>query len=370
MKSSYLQYTNLTNKPFSFHLFHSELDFNKNLVDLTKLKYYLSKRILEINKMEHGAPIPMEKLTNQFDRPEGFERLFQWLGGDQREIDPDELDQQLHTTTPILLDDEKCIMAFKAGRDMSIFTNLRIMQLDVQGLSGQKIEYSSVPLRNIRAFAVESAGVWDRDTEANFYTRNRWDMGKVEMDFRTGKADIMQIQKLLSTVVCGLPNDPHVNFGPKNYGNAKAKPVTANSFAAAFFDNSKEVDAAEMNTVLHSDPPLLLEEETVLRAFKQARDMFIYTDRRMIIIDTKGLSGKRTKYKSVPYKHMDGFEIETAGHLDRDAEIYLHCNITNVDTIKQSILVKHTDIYDMHKLCTDHTLFGAKYEEEPDIIVE
>lgn len=113
----------------------SELDFNKNCVDLFKIKYYLTRRIMEINKLELGAPIELEALTSASPDPKGFERLFQWLGSDQRELDPTELDVEFHTNTKILLDNEKVLMAFKAGRDISLFTNLRIMTIDVQGVS-------------------------------------------------------------------------------------------------------------------------------------------------------------------------------------------------------------------------------------------
>ena len=92
-----------------------ELDFNKNLVDLMALKYYLTRRIMEISKLERGAPIGLEALTSASPDPKGFERLFQWLGSDQRELDPTELDVEFHTNTKILLDDEKVLMAFKAG---------------------------------------------------------------------------------------------------------------------------------------------------------------------------------------------------------------------------------------------------------------
>lgn len=125
--------------------FTSELDFNKKLVDLTAINYYLSRRLLLLSRTDPGAPIPMEKLTGQFAKPTGFERLFQWLGGDQRELDPAEIDKELHTSTQILLDDEKVLMAFKAGRDSTIFTNLRVLTIDVQGLAGVKVEYTSIP---------------------------------------------------------------------------------------------------------------------------------------------------------------------------------------------------------------------------------
>jgi hypothetical protein len=87
-----------------------ELDFNKNCVDLFKLKYYLSRRIMDIGNLELGAPIPMDSLTESMPDPKGFERLFQWLGSDQRELDPAELDLEFHTNTKILLDDEKILV--------------------------------------------------------------------------------------------------------------------------------------------------------------------------------------------------------------------------------------------------------------------
>lgn len=347
---------------------YSELDFNKNCVDLYKLKYYLSRRIMDIKNLDRGAPIDLRALTSASPDPKGFERLFQWLGGDQRELDPTELDVEFHTNTKILLDDEKVLMAFKAGRDVSLFTNLRVMIIDVQGLVGCKIEYTSIPYRSIHAYSVESAGIWDRDSELNLYTRNRWDLAKIDMDFRSGKTDIMQIQRLLTGFIVGRPTDSKILFGPKNYGNHDRNAVGWNSLAAGFFDNSKEIDPSEINAKLHFDIPMLLEEETVLRAFRQARDMFIYTNRRFLIIDTKGLSGQRVKYKSIPYKYVEAIEFETAGHMDRDAEVYCHTDISDIFSngiprsvgqlrTKQSILVKHTDIYEIGKLLLEHTVF-------------
>jgi len=373
-------------KPATPYVSFFEISFNKNLVDLFQLKHYLSKRILLLHKMELGAPIPMDALTNEFDRPEaGIERIWQWLGGDQREIDPAELDSQLHTNTHILLDEEKVLMAFKAGRDVSIFTNLRVMILDVQGLSGKKIEYTSIPYKSIRGFAVESAGVWDRDSELHLYTRNRWTLSKVSMDFRTGKADIIQINKFLSALIVGLPTDAQVELGEKDYGApTEAQKIGVGSITAAFFQNSSEIDSKEIETRFRTKPKLLLDEEFVLRAFEQGRDMYVYTTRRIIIVDTKGINGKSVRYKTVPYKWITGYEFETHGNFDGDAEIYSYADVTKVESFdmprradvtvtKQSILVKNFDIYEMGKLFTEQLLFGNKYEfkyeAETDIVV-
>jgi hypothetical protein len=230
---------------------------------------------------------------------------------------------------------------------------------------------------------VQSAGIWDRDSELKLYTRNRWHVAELNMDFRSGKTDIMQIQRLLSGFVVGLPTDGKLLFGPKNLANHERKAVGFSSLAAGFFDNSKEIGADEIDSKLHNEIPMLLEEEKVLRAFQQARDMFVYTNRRFIIIDTKGLSGQRVEYKTIPYRYMKAFEFETNGHLDRDAEIYAYTNISEIHNhglprsvgllkTKQSILVKHTDIYEMGKLMVDHILFGEKPRsdmDEPDIEV-
>jgi Bacterial PH domain len=346
---------------------------------MVKLKFYLSKRLMLLNKEERGAPIPLDGISGDMVKPGVFERLWQKVGGDQMEIDANDLDKELHAGTNILLDEEKVIMAFKAGRDVSLFTNLRIMTLDVQGLSGKKVEYVSIPLRSIRSFSIETAGVWDRDTELRLYTRNKWDLAKVTMDFRSGKADIIQINKFLCALIIGYPSDAKVDFGKKDYkSQGETNMGGGSNIGAAFFDNSKEIDAKEIDTMLRSNPAFLLAEEKVVCAFKQARDMFVYTNRRIVFIDTKGLSGKRVNYRTIPYRWIKGYEFETQGHLDRDAELYAYTAIAEVQSeryprcvpcemTKQSIIVKKTDIFEMGKLFTDHILFGAEYPEEPEI---
>lgn len=322
-------------------------------------------------------------MTTQHVQPSGLENLFQWIGGNQRELDANAINEVLHTSTRILLDDEKALMAFKAGRDSSVFTNLRVITIDVQGLSGKKIEYQSIPYSSIHSWAVETAGVWDQDTELNLHTKNRWQMAKIEMDFRTGKADIQQINRFLSALIIGKPTDKKVDLYRKDYtsGTRESNPITFNSMG--ILNNSWEVDVQEFDSKLRNDPAILLDEEKSLKAFQSGRDVTVYTDRRIIIIDVKGITGKRTKYKSIPYRHMKGFEFETAGNLDRDAEVYQYTDITKVIfsgpprevnylRTKQCILVKDVNIYEVAKIFTDNTLFSTEevIEEEPEIVLD
>jgi len=61
--------------------------------------------------------------------------------------------------------------------------------------------------------------------------------------------------------------------------------------------------------------------EQVELAFKLVRDLIIFTDRRMIIVDKQGMTGKKSEYKSIPYRSISRFSIETSGHFDLDAEL-------------------------------------------------
>jgi hypothetical protein len=66
---------------------------------------------------------------------------------------------------------------------------------------------------------------------------------------------------------------------------------------------------------------LLAENESIDRAYKLVRDMFIFTNRRLLLIDVQGLTGKKIEYRSIPYSKITMFSIETSGHFDLDAEL-------------------------------------------------
>ncbi len=66
---------------------------------------------------------------------------------------------------------------------------------------------------------------------------------------------------------------------------------------------------------------LLANNEIIDKAYKLVRDMFIFTNRRLILIDVQGVTGKKIEYHSIPYSKITHFSIETAGHFDLDAEL-------------------------------------------------
>ncbi|MUV37506.1 uncharacterized protein JNUCC1_01312 [Lentibacillus sp. JNUCC-1] len=66
---------------------------------------------------------------------------------------------------------------------------------------------------------------------------------------------------------------------------------------------------------------LLSSGENVEHAYKLVRDLLVFTNRRLILVDKQGVTGKKTDYHSIPYKSITHFSIETAGTFDLDAEM-------------------------------------------------
>lgn len=93
-----------------------------------------------------------------------------------------------------LVGDERVLVAFKTIRDWIVFTDWRAIHVNVQGLTGSKKEYKSVPYRSINAFSIESAGTFDLDGEIKLFVSG---LGMIE--FKIGRnSDVAGLQSLLA----------------------------------------------------------------------------------------------------------------------------------------------------------------------------
>lgn len=82
-------------------------------------------------------------------------------------------------------------------------------------------------------------------------------------------------------------------------------------------------NASEMNIEVAQKElqDVLMPEEKVDLAFKLVRDLLVFTEKRLIIVDKQGMTGKKVEYKSIPYRSISRFSVETSGHFDLDAEL-------------------------------------------------
>ena len=94
-----------------------------------------------------------------------------------------------------IIDGEEIIGTYQSIRDRVVFTNKRIIAINIQGLTGKKKDFTSIPYSKITTFSLETAGFFDLDAELEIYMSA---VGKVKFEF-TGSTDVKEICKIIST---------------------------------------------------------------------------------------------------------------------------------------------------------------------------
>lgn len=98
---------------------------------------------------------------------------------------------------PMLIGGESILGSYRGMRDGVVFTNKRIIAINVQGMTGKKKDFTSLPYSKIQSFSVETAGVFDMDSELELWFSG---MGKVKFEF-VSKANVSEICKMISEKV-------------------------------------------------------------------------------------------------------------------------------------------------------------------------
>jgi hypothetical protein len=100
---------------------------------------------------------------------------------------------------------------------------------------------------------------------------------------------------------------------------------------------------------------LLIENEEIQLGFKLIRDTFIFTSKRLILVEVQGLTGSKTEYKSIAYKSISRFSVETSGTFDLEAELKIWIS----SEIQPSIIKKFNksvNVYEVQKVLAHHVL--------------
>ncbi len=100
---------------------------------------------------------------------------------------------------------------------------------------------------------------------------------------------------------------------------------------------------------------LLTPNEQIEVGFKLVRDTFIFTDKRLILVDKQGLTGRKVEYLSVTYKSISRFSIETAGTFDLDAELKIWISSEQQPSISRRFN-KSVNVYEVQQLLATHVL--------------
>ena len=113
---------------------------------------------------------------------------------------------------------------------------------------------------------------------------------------------------------------------------------------SALLGNAWEADVEDVEQAIEK---ILAEDERVERAFRVVRDLLIFTNRRFIVVDRQGLTGKKTTYDSIPYRAIAHFAVETAGHFDLESELKIW--ISGTDTPIQKTFARGQAILEVQK---------------------
>lgn len=98
----------------------------------------------------------------------------------------------------------------------------------------------------------------------------------------------------------------------------------------------------------------LLEDEVVEASYILIRDLLVFTNKRILIVDKQGFSGKKIEFITIPYKHIRAYSVENAGTFDIDAELKIFVAGMQLPIVK--LFDKNTDIISLQKLISKHVI--------------
>lgn len=115
--------------------------------------------------------------------------------------------------------------------------------------------------------------------------------------------------------------------------------------------NASEVDNDKIDELLADT---LIESERIEKAYKVIRDMFVFTNKRLLLIDKQGVTGSKVEILTIPYSKITKFSKESAGHFDMDAELKIWIGSETEPLTKE--FKAGDNINDVYKIISSYTL--------------
>lgn len=115
--------------------------------------------------------------------------------------------------------------------------------------------------------------------------------------------------------------------------------------------NASKMDNTKANQEF---APLLAPGEQIEHGYLLIRDGFLFTNKRLILVDRQGMTGNKVEYHSIPYKSVVHFSIETAGTFDLDAELKIW--ISGRTEPIQKTFNKKVNIYEVQGILAQYVM--------------
>ncbi len=117
------------------------------------------------------------------------------------------------------------------------------------------------------------------------------------------------------------------------------------------FGNSSEMNIEKLQ---EEYAPLLCADERIEKAYRLIRDKWVFTNKRVILQDVQGVTGRKREYLTIPYGSVVRFSVETAGTLDMDSDIKIW--IKGSDRPLEQKLGKDVNPLELQRVLADHVL--------------
>ena len=89
---------------------------------------------------------------------------------------------------------------------------------------------------------------------------------------------------------------------------------------------------------------MLIDGEHAVAAYRTLRDVAIFTDKRIIVRDSQGLTGTKTEIYTLPYSRINMYSSENAGIIDINAEIELWTRAGHITiNLKKGVDIRKLD---------------------------
>jgi hypothetical protein len=115
--------------------------------------------------------------------------------------------------------------------------------------------------------------------------------------------------------------------------------------------NAAKIDPAKIQQEFSQ---ILAKGEVVEHAYQLIRDYFVFTDKRLVLVDKQGMTGSKIDYHSIPYKSITHFSVEMGGTFDLDAELKIWISGTAAPIQKQ--FNKKLSIYEVQSVLASYVL--------------
>ncbi len=115
--------------------------------------------------------------------------------------------------------------------------------------------------------------------------------------------------------------------------------------------NASEIDIKKLQEDFQQ---ILTVDEQIKNAYKIIRDLFVFTNKRLILVNKQGVTGKKVEYHSIPYNSIRHFSIESSGYFDLDAEFKIW--VAGIDAPIEKKFNKKCNIYEVQKTLADNVM--------------